>query len=156
MTMKTPHTATDFARAASQPFTLADALTDVADLAAEIARYGGRLEDWVASIDAIDRWVPEGFRTSVKLLAARVARFLTPSEAVVVGWALDHVCAGDAYATRELAGRFASAVARNRMVHVIRARRDAARWVTLCEAVARGNATIKQMNLARDLVSEAA
>jgi len=154
--MKTPLTSTDFALAAAQPLTLADALVDVADIAARLARYDGRLGDWAGSIDAVDHWVVDGFRTAVKLLAARVARFLAPSEATVVGWALDHVCAGDAYATRELAGRFASAVARNRMVRAIEARLDAPRWGKLCEALRRGSASSKQMDLARDLVAEAA
>jgi hypothetical protein len=128
--------------------------TSFAELAAEIARYGGNLQTFADSPDALDRAAPAALRRQAAALAELVAGQADDvAEAAAV--ALDAACSGDAYARRELAGRFRSAVRRLRVAAAIERHPRAAQFVGLRSAVLRGRCTSAQWQLACALAKEA-
>ncbi len=125
------------------------ALTTIAN---EIAAYRGGLEGWAYSPDLVDRMAAEGLRIRCRDLAKVVAHDLDLAErtAVALAWA----CMGDAYAVKELAGRFRSACARVRLVSAIGKHPRAGQFVTLVKAIDSGKFTRPQLDLARKLAAE--
>lgn len=133
--------------------TKADALAAVAVIADEIRSLVGPLSSWAYSPDALDRLAAAGLRDRVHNLA--IGLIGLPAEDVeTVAVALDAVCAHDEYARDELAGRLRSAVRRLELVERMRRHPRADRFYTLVQAVSRGKATGKQMDLARKLAGE--
>lgn len=135
--------------------TKADALALVATMASEVAAYGGKLESWAYSMEALDRWPAQALRDTM----GKIAKGLVGASEVDV--AEVHVemtiaCAGDAWAAREVAGRFMSAHRRCLLVGQIRRHPRAHQFQTLVEALNRGRYSKSQFELARKLAGEVA
>ncbi|XXX79206.1 hypothetical protein WMF30_10570 [Sorangium sp. So ce134] len=126
-------------------------LTEIAD---DVPRYGGRLEVFASSIDWIDRAWPEALRRR----AAEIAQLVGPAsdELVERTWlALACACTGDAYAEREIAGRFRSGVRRLRVIAAIERHPKRDRHGALVAALERGRFTAEQWARAQRLANEA-
>ena len=124
------------------------------EIAAEVPRYGGRLEAFASSIDWIDRAWPEALRRRAAEFAQLVA--LGSDELVERTWlALAFACAGDAYAEREIAGRFRSGVRRLRVLEALERHPKRDRHGALVRALERGRFTREQWARAQRLASEA-
>jgi hypothetical protein len=80
---------------------------------------------------------------------------LSDEDVATVTKALKEVCAADAYAVKELAGRFASGVKRVKVLRAIGRHPRAARFSTLCEAIEKGRFTASQWALAQKIAAEA-
>ncbi len=153
--MKPAYYADDFNRSKMVPATLESALAHVGEMAAELARYGGRLCDFAFSMDAIDRWPAEALRTQSAVLAWNVVvGALSDQDVAAVHAAFVSACAGDEYAAKELAGRFMTGVRRVRVLRAIGQHPRGDRFSTLCEAIERGKFTAAQWALAQKLAAE--
>jgi hypothetical protein len=133
-------------------------VADLAHVAYLVSSYGGRMSEFTPDAlglmwDPLDSTAHQEARARMGNIALVVA---TDSGAeAVAGWMLAWACRGDAWALKEVAGRFHSACARVRLAVKIGRRRDAGRWESLVRAVMRGKASPKQMDLARKLAGEA-
>ncbi|WP_438029072.1 hypothetical protein [Sorangium sp. So ce233] len=124
------------------------------EIAAEVPRYGGRLEAFACSVDWIDRAWPEALRRRAAELAQLVAP--APDELVERAClALAFACAGDSYAEREIAGRFRSGVRRLRVLDALERHPKRSRHGALVRALERGRFTAEQWKLAQRLANEA-
>lgn len=134
-----------------------EALALIDAMATEIATYRGRLESWAYSPDAADRWHAQALRDSMgkiaKGLAAGGASGVDVNE---VHCAMVVACAGDEYATAEIAGRFLSAHRRSVLVGRIRRHPKGHQFQTLVAALERGRPTKAQFDLASKLAGEVA
>lgn len=148
--------ASDYNASKMVPATLESALADVADIGRELAQYGGKLGDFAYSIDKIDHMAPQALRAQCSILAWNlVIGKLSDEDVATVKAALKEACAGDAYAVKELAGRFMSCIKRIRVVRAIGRHPRADRFTTLCEALERGKFTAAQWAFAQKLAAEA-
>lgn len=121
-------------------------------LADQVPTYGGRLEDFAASMDSLDTLGPRCMRDRVVDIAKLVAHETDD----VVAWhhvAISWACQGDAWAVREVAGRFMSAVRRLRLAWKVRAHSGCKFW-DLAEAIVRARYTAKQWAFAKKLAAE--
>jgi hypothetical protein len=138
------------------PATLDSALADVAEIGRELATYGGKLGEFAYSIDKIDHMAPQQLRAQCSILAWNVViGKLSDEDVATVTKALKEACAADAYAVKELAGRFASGVKRVKVLRAIGRHPRAARFTTLCEAIEKGRFTASQWALAQKIAAEA-
>lgn len=133
----------------------ASAQTVVAEIGKDIAGYGGRMDAFAFSPDAIDKFGPEATRRRATELAKAIATW-SDAEVEVVAASLDAACTADPYATKEIAGRFRSAVKRVRLVAKVERHPRAAHFRSLVDAVSRGRFTQPQWDLAVKLASEVA
>ena len=154
--MRTCFYADDFNREKMVPATLESALVDVADIAAEVSRYGGNLATFAYSIDAVDHVGPEGLRNCLRLMSWNVAvGNLSDNEIAQIHAALAFVCSGDEWAAEKIAGAFKRTVRRVQVLRAIGRHRRASQFYTLCEAIERGRFTAKQWAFALKLAAEA-
>lgn len=132
-----------------------EALAAVAAMATEIASYRGGLESWAYSPDALDRWPAQALRDAMGKIAKELAAAgATDEDVAEVHAAMVAACAGDEWATTEVAGRFRSAHRRCVLVSTIRRHPRAHQFRTLVEALNRGRYTKGQYELARNLAAE--
>ena len=154
--MRTCYYADDFARLKKEPATLESALTDVADIAAELAAYGGNLGNFAHSIDQIDQVHAEAFTNCLKLMTWNVVMGnLSDNEVAQIRAALDFVCSGDEWAKDRIAGQFPRMVRRAQVLRAIARHPRAAKFYTLCEAIEKGRFTKAQWTFALTLAKEA-
>lgn len=146
----------DYQAIISKGITLDEALTDVADIAHELTRFPRGLSEFAYSMDEIDKWEAQAFRTAMGILAHQCIRGeLSDNEIAQVHAALAFVCSGDEYASKEVAGRFMSFVRRTKVLAAIARHPRAGKFYTLTEAIGRGRFTKAQWTLAVKLASEA-
>lgn len=132
--------------------TRTQALEALTTIAREIAAYGGKLGSWAYSPDRADQWSASALRDRCKALAKLVAHDVELAERahVALAWA----CMGDAYAVKELAGRFRSACARVRLAAAVRQHPRAGSFGTLLSCIDSGRLSMAQLELARKLEAE--
>lgn len=153
--MRTAFYADDFNRLKMVPATLESALTDVADIAAEIKRYSGNLASFAHSTDFVDQVGPDSIRNCLRLVCWNVAIGLTDDETSQVHAALAAACAGDEWAAEMIAGAFKRTVRRVQVLRAIARHPRAAKFYTLCEAIEKGRFTKAQWAFALKLAAEA-
>lgn len=153
--MKTAYYGDDFRRLANEPATLESALTDVCDIAYELTRFPQGLAGFAYSMEQLDQWQAQAFRTASAILAHNVVvGGLSDNEIAQVHAALAYVCSGDEYAAKEIAGRFLSAVRRIKVLRAIGRHPRGGKFYTLTEAIEKGRFTKAQWQLAVKLASE--
>ena len=128
------------------------ALESLTTIARELSAYGGRLGSWAYSSERVDQWDAEAMRGRCKALALLVAHDVELAERTRV--ALTWACQGDAYAVKELAGRFRNACARVRLAAAVRRHPRADRFGTLLSCIDSGRLSMAQLELAKKLEAE--
>lgn len=153
--MKTAFFSGDFQKASREPATLESALVHVADIAAELERYGGKLNEFAYSMERLDQWAAEAFRNSTSILAYNVvAGGLSNNEVAQVHAALEFVCSKDDYAAKQVAPWFLPAVRRVRAIRAIMSHPRGDRFYELRCAIEKGKFTKAQWALAVKLAGE--
>ena len=130
----------------------AEALDTLTTIARELAGYRGRLGEWARSAEQMDQWAAAALRERCKGLALLVAHDVELAERtnVALAWA----CQGDAYARKELAGRFGNACARVRLAAAVRRHPRAEHFRTLLSCINSGRLSMAQLELAKKLAAE--
>ena len=136
-------------RTPADPSSLTEALKFIAQ---EVPRFGGNLRSFAYSTDTPDRIVPVALRERAATVAKAVAGDSVATAAVHA--ILVALCAGDEWATGEVAGKFLSACRRIVLCRKIEKHPRAAKFSTLMEALWRGRFTQKQLELAQKLAAE--
>lgn len=129
-----------------------DLIAQVSELGKLVRKYGGNMSGFVYSPDEIDRWGALNLRTRAAGIAKEAAK-LSDDDAERVTAAMVRACAGDEYAEKEIAGRFANAILRCRMIARIESKGLTQKFWSLVNAVERGRATKKQMAFAARLAA---
>lgn len=127
----------------------------VSCIAQKLVSFGGNLAAFAYSPDAVD----QAHASAIRRQAAELAKSMVgQSEETVeeVAKALDAVCAGDRYATLEIAGRFRSGVRRARLLAEVARHPRAARFASLVDAISSGKYSKAQWQLAIKLAAEVA
>jgi len=133
----------------------AQILEFLTDFAAELARYSGNLDAWATSFEDMDRWLAQGMRNRGKALAlATFTRDAADLERIAI--AFHWACMGDAWATKEIAGRYLSACRRLALYTAIERHPRARKFASLVSALRSGKFTAKQLAFAKTLAAEAA
>ena len=146
----------DFRALAATAITLEEAFVDVADIAYELLRFPRGLAQFAYSMDEPDRWHAEAFRNACAVLAHQcVTSGFSDNEIAQVHAALAFVCSTDEYASKEVAGRFLSAVRRVRVLRAVNRHPRSGRFETLKIALEKGRYTKAQWALALKLANEA-
>jgi hypothetical protein len=132
-----------------------EALAVVLSMATTVLSYGGNLESWASSPDAIDRWAAQALRDDMGKIAKGLAGSgASDADVAEVHAAMVGACAVGPWAAAEVAGRFRSAHRRCALVGRIRRHPRGHAFATLVHALERGRATEGQMMLANRLASE--
>lgn len=154
--MRTAFYADDFNRLKMVPATLESALTDVADIAAEIKCYSGNLASFAHSTDLVDQVGPDTILNCFKLMTWNIAvSSLGETEIEKIRGALIAACAGDQWARNRIEGQFDKVLRRVRVLRAIARHPRAAKFYTLCEAIEKGRFTKAQWTFALTLAKEA-
>jgi len=131
-----------------------EALDILTTIQGDVRSLVGGMQAFAYSFDEPDRWMAEAVRRKATSLAKLVAH--DPALVARCRIALYWACSGDDYGTREVAGRFAGACERIRIVAAIGRHPRAEKFGGLVRALSGKTYTKAQIELGRKLAAEVA